>query len=166
MTPAFLSALAKTLGYEGGFVCHPADPGGCTNWGITQRTYDAYRKTVGKSPQSVELMDDDEMRTIYHDDYWQAVSGDLLPERLAAAVFDMAVHSGPWNARLTLQRSLGVRADGVIGPVTLAAAKNGSVLAFLKKRAGFIQDLISARPSQVVFLEGWINRLLEEAWNP
>ena len=166
MTPAFLNALAKTLGYEGGISDHPEDGGGRTNWGITQRTYDAYRRTTGEAPRPVDDMTDREMREIYWNDYWLPCRCDDLPPPIARAVFDMAVNSGVWNAKITLQRSLHVRADGVIGPGTIEEAKRSSVLPFLRKRAGFIQEIIATKPSQVVFLEGWINRLIEQAWNP
>jgi lysozyme family protein len=166
VSPAFLDALAKTLAHEGGLSDHPLDAGGRTNMGITQRTYDTYRRTSGESARAVDDMTDREMREIYHDNYWLPCHCDDLPPPLARAVFDMAVNSGPWNAKLTLQRALRVKADGVIGPVTVAAAKHASVLPFLKKRAGFIQEIIADKPSQVAFLEGWINRLLDQAWNP
>lgn len=39
----FEPALAFVLRWEGGFVDNPADPGGRTNKGITQKVYDAWR---------------------------------------------------------------------------------------------------------------------------
>ena len=36
-------SLHWVLQHEGGFSDHKADPGGATNKGITQKTYDAYR---------------------------------------------------------------------------------------------------------------------------
>ena len=39
----FERALTFVLRWEGGYVDHPADPGGATNYGVTQRTYDAWR---------------------------------------------------------------------------------------------------------------------------
>lgn len=165
MSQAFLDALRQTLNYEGGYVHHPADAGGATNYGITQRTYDAYRKTVGREIRSVESIDDNEVSAIYHDNYWQPCGCDSLPAPLAAVVFDMAVHSGPWNAKLTLQRALGVRADGVIGEVTIRSAKatHGAVLRFLKGRAGVLAEIIQTKPSQSVFLHGWMSRILDQA---
>lgn len=166
MSPAFRRALDRTLGYEGGLVAHPADPGGRTYQGVTQRTYDAHRKHRGLPGRLVDLMDDGERDEIYHENYWRPCNCDSLPPRLAEAVFDMAVNSGPRNAGITLQRAARVRVDGHIGPMTVIAAQNVSALEFLRKRAAFIQDLIDAKPSQVVFLEGWINRLLDQAWSP
>lgn len=38
-------ALSGVLAHEGGHGNKPADPGGATMKGVTQRVYDAYRKT-------------------------------------------------------------------------------------------------------------------------
>lgn len=168
MTPAFRKALAITAGFEGEFSNHPLDRGGRTYRGVTQKTYDNFRRTIAQPSRPVEQADDWEIERIYFDDYWAPCNCDALPERLGQCVFDMAVNSGPWNAKLTLQEALHVRADGVIGPLTVrsAHATPDASLLFLKRRAAFIQELISARPSQVAFLEGWIVRLLEQAWRP
>ena len=109
------------LAYEGGFVNHPKDPGGATNQGITQRTYDAYRRRIGHATQSVRMIDNVERDTIYRVQYWDAIRGDDLPGGVDAAVYDFAVNSGPSRAAKFLQRIVGVKQDGVIGLQTLDA---------------------------------------------
>ncbi|MFC0282395.1 glycosyl hydrolase 108 family protein [Camelimonas abortus] len=42
----YKEALSAVLKHEGGYVNHPADPGGATNRGVTQRVYDAERSGV------------------------------------------------------------------------------------------------------------------------
>jgi lysozyme family protein len=169
VSPAFEAALEFTLHpeIEGGLSDHPRDRGGRTNHGITQKTYDAYRTSTGQERRLVDLIEEREMRAIYHDDYWVPCNCDALAPALAAAVFDMAVNSGVWNAKIALQRAVHVRADGVVGPVTVAASKATPdvILRFLEKRMAYIQDVLFARPSQVEFLEGWGIRLLRQAWN-
>lgn len=49
---------------EGGYVNHPKDPGGATNYGITQRVYDSYRKDRGQSARSVKQISADEVAAI------------------------------------------------------------------------------------------------------
>jgi lysozyme family protein len=166
VTPAFRDALALTLEHEGGFSNHPLDRGGRTYRGVTQKTYDHFRRTIGQVMRPVEQSDEWEIDRIYFDDYWVPCNCDALPVRLGQVVFDMAVNSGGWNAKLALQEALRVRGDGVIGPKTVAAAhaEPEAVRLFLEKRMAFIQDLISASPSQVAFLEGWGVRLIRQAW--
>lgn len=167
MTTSFDTALERTLGFEGGLSDNALDRGGRTNYGITQVTYDRWRSAKNLPCRPVDLIEDNEVRDIYHEEYWETCNCDALPERLAAVVFDMAVNSGPWNAKLTLQRALGTKGDGVIGPETIRLANDAgeeAVLRFLKRRACFIEDLLQTRPSQVAFLSGWIGRLLDQAW--
>jgi hypothetical protein len=120
--------------------------------------------------RTVELIEDHELRRIYRENYWDACGCDNLPPALAAAVFDMAVNSGPWNAKLTLQRALMVKADGVIGPATILAAKSlpDAVLRFLKRRGQFIQEVLTTRPDQwkgVVFvLRAGSTACIDQAW--
>lgn len=161
---SFDTALSKTLGFEGGLSDNPLDHGGRTKWGITQATYDAWRSRQGLATRPVDELTERERDLIYREEYWDPIHGDELPERLGELVFDMAVNSGVRAAKLTLQRSLGVDADGVMGEKTIAAAQEASPLAFLKRRVAFIRDLIRNSPGQVEFLAGWVNRLLEQAW--
>ena len=52
----FDSALPFILHWEGGFVNDPADHGGRTMKGITQRVYTAYRAQRGLIDQDVKLI--------------------------------------------------------------------------------------------------------------
>ncbi|MBK8916349.1 MAG: hypothetical protein IPM64_17430 [Phycisphaerales bacterium] len=164
---SFESALAKTLGFEGGVSDHASDRGGLTKWGVTQKTYDVWRITTGQPVRPVTDLDQAEMRAIYLDLYWFPAACDQLPEALGEVVFDMAVNSGPRAAVKALQRALDVPADGLPGPQTIAAACAAGpaiALSFLKQRGALYRDIVRADPSQVAFLAGWINRLLDQAW--
>jgi len=59
--------LRITLKHGGGFSDHPADPGGATMRGVTQRTYDGYRKRRGLSPRPVREIEEHELQDIYRD---------------------------------------------------------------------------------------------------
>lgn len=159
-------ALERTLGVEGGLSDDPLDRGGRTNYGITQPSYDAWRIATGQPRQQVDLITDAEVRAIYLADYWMPCRCDEMPAALATVVFDMAVNSGVWNAKLALQRALGVKTDGIVGSATLSAIATvpDIVLRFLKQRAGLVAEIVIDRPSQSAFLHGWINRLLDQAW--
>lgn len=166
MSASFDKALAFTLGIEGGESDDPVDHGGLTNHGVTQAEYDRWRDRHQLARQSVDDITTDELRALYFEDYWTPCRCEELPPGLGAAVFDMAVNSGTWNATLTLQEALRVRSDGVIGEVTLLAAHNAvdPVLDFLKARARFFRDDVARDPTQLKFLHGWFDRLLDQAW--
>lgn len=124
MTASNFAKLLKPLvGIEGGVSDRPlkADPGGLTNKGVTQATYDLYRKSRGLALRSVRALTQAEMTEIYKVQFWDAVKGDSLPGGLDWAVFDFAVNSGASRAVKELQRVLGVKLDGIVGLDTLGA---------------------------------------------
>lgn len=162
----FTRALRLLLGHEGTLSDHAADRGGRTNFGITQATYDDWRRRQKKATRPVDEIGATEVRAIYKADYWDAVRGDDLPWHLAYPSFDAAVNSGPVRARQWLQKGLGVTVDGDIGPITLGAAEASSrdaAVAVVRARGDFIVDLVRRDPTQMVFLRGWIRRLLDVA---
>lgn len=103
----FETALKFTLAREGGFVNHPKDPGGATNLGITQATYNAHRKANGLGAKSVAEITHEEARRIYYEGYWIPAGCEELPSPLDVAHFDAAVNHGVGNAKILLSRSKG-----------------------------------------------------------
>lgn len=157
----FEAALARVLAHEGGYVDHPSDPGGATNMGITHATLAAWRgRPVSKA--DVRALGQREAAAIYRARYWEPIRGDDLPGGLDYATFDAAVHSGPSRAVRWLQAALGVARDGIVGPVTLAAARAAGADALdraVASRRAFLMSL-AAWPT---FGRGWGRRLDEVA---
>lgn len=93
------------------------DPGGMTMDGIVQREYDRWRRAQGLPTQWVKKISGDEVRTIYHDDYWLP-NCPKLPTGLDLCVFDTNVNNGVHAGTVLLQRVLAIADDGVWGPAT------------------------------------------------
>lgn len=152
----FDQAFDILLKHEGGFSDHPADRGGKTHYGITE----AVAREVGYRGDMRELPLDLAKR-IYKDRYWDAVRADELPEAVRYAVFDAAVNSGPRQAIRWLQRAVGVRDDGIIGPQTLAAVRAANperlLRRFLSQRLRFMTNL----PNWGSFSRGWARRIAD-----
>lgn len=159
----FESALPFVLRWEGGFVDHPADPGGRTNKGVTQRVYDAWRRRQGLAQRDVKLIEHDEVHRIYETGYWIPPRCDLLASPLGLVQFDTAVNMGAGRAVRFLQRAAGCGVDGDFGPVTeraVAACDVGALVgAYCDLREAFYRQIVRNKPSQQVFLRGWMNRL-------
>lgn len=103
----FERALMFSLQWEGGYVNHPLDPGGATNLGITQATYNAWRKSKKLAVQPVLLISRSEAVTIYHERYWIPAVGrdEQMQWPLSAVVFDSAVNCGVGRAKQWLSRA-------------------------------------------------------------
>jgi len=163
----FNEDLKLILEFEGGYVNNPNDSGGATNKGITQYTYSNYRQNHKLSFNPVEKISDDEVSAIYTD-FYNSCGADkvtLINPRLATQLFDFAINAGPTQAIKTLQRSLGVYADGIIGPITLNSINNIIDQARVSKsfalfRVAFYFKLVQMKPSQRQFLMSWLSRPL------
>lgn len=127
MTPAFQRAHAFVAEWEGGFVDDPQDPGGATKWGVTIRTLIAKGLDLNNdgaiNRQDIHDMTPGQAERIYWESYWQASGAPDLPEGLALVHYDSAVNQGPGRAARFLQKSVGAKVDGIIGPKTLAAVR-------------------------------------------
>lgn len=151
MKDNFENCLAISLPYEGGYVNHPKDPGGPTNKGITQRTLSAY---LGRpaSIKDVKTISTQTVKDIYKEQYWDRIWGDKLPLGLDLAVFDYAVNSGISQAVKTMQREVGIKADGVMGLKTLDAINVTIAKIGLPK---LVQNYCTARYSFLKKLRTW-----------
>jgi lysozyme family protein len=78
-------------------------------------------------------------------------------------LFDTGVLMGVRRAAQFLQASLGHTVDGKITSKTLTAANAADLVALTKKildrREARLKAIVQAKPSQKVFLKGWMNRL-------
>lgn len=162
-------SISIILQLEGGFVDNPDDPGGATNMGITQTTYDDWRASAivvpsePPKPRSVSLLTSQEAWLLYSENYWRPARASAMDWPLNLVHFDSAVNHGVRKAARLLQEVLGVSIDGAIGPITMAALGGmGSYTTaekLLWKRLGFYY-VISQTPKQLQFLRGWISRLM------
>lgn len=172
--------IEEVIEREGGYVNHPADRGGPTNWGITQSVARAqgYHGDMRRLPQATAA-------SIYKRLYWISPGFSkiaLIAPKLAEEMFDTGINMGTGTATGFLQRALNalnrnakdygdIKVDRRFGPATLSALSR-----FLKKRGPAGQSvmlkavealqgahylrLAETRPSQEAFLYGWLaNRI-------
>ena len=155
----FEIALEFTLRWEGGFVNDPADPGGATNQGITQRVYNRYRAKRNLPQRSVAQIGPAEVREIYLSDYWQRGLCDRLPLPVDLVHFDNTVNLG--RPVQLLQAVAGVTVDGILGVVTLKAVREYAPRELAQSlcwaRMGYHVFSLS-RAKNVRFIAGWLNR--------
>jgi lysozyme family protein len=127
----FAKIINFVLQEEGGYVNHPSDPGGETNYGISKRSHP---EVDIKNLTKVGAID------IYRKEYWNPAWEELgFP--LAACMMDTAVNMGPGRAKQFLDKC------------------GGSYVQYLQLRIARYKDIISARPASKVFEKGWMNRM-------
>lgn len=192
---SYLDALQVILINEGatdlakgdtGKVDNPKDPGGRTNFGITQATYSAWRRRHDLPVADVFDCTILEMQALYETLYWQDSGAELCEDygraKLALAVFDMGVNMGIDRSRKYLQDAIGVKVDGVLGPNTKRALASCDELTAFRRfqdmRARFhlvrcdidtrehasileVAGLPTPKPKadQKVFLNSWLSRM-------
>ncbi|OJF91171.1 hypothetical protein AX761_22635 [Rhizobium sp. 58] len=134
--------LPITLAFEGGWSNHPKDPGGATMNGVTQRTYDGYRRKLGLSLRSVKFMTLVEREEIYRVGYWAASGCETLLAGVDLVTFDGSVNSGVSRSKKWLASSIST--DG-----------KTTIQKYCKARLGFVRGL----KTWTTFGKGWSRRI-------
>lgn len=159
-----LTVIHKILQREGSYVNHPADAGRATNWGITE----------GNWPHG-DVRDITREEAIgFYSGMWDSEGVGDLPLWVQDVFFDTLVHSGKSRAVKILQKTVnaltdaGLQVDGGCGLLTKAALAKACHTyghtfsnAYVDQRLRFLANLVASKPSQVVFLRGWVARCLD-----
>ena len=160
MKENLLPAMEHMLKHEGGFVNHPADPGGMTNLGVTQRVWENWLgHPVGE--KEMRALTPAIVAPMYKKQYWDKVAGDRLPSGVDYIVFDAAVNSGPGRAAKWLQMVVNVSADGAIGPVTLKAVAAMPVDQLIEDYQAMRLEFLKNLSTWDTFGRGWGRRVAE-----
>lgn len=152
--------ITHEIQLEGGntLTDNPADAGGRTIYGISEKANpDLWRNGPPSEAQA---------RQRYLDRYVVQPGFNHIADRhLQAQLVDFGVTASPVVAIQKLQTAIGVTPDGVLGPQTLAAVIAADARVLNNKlavaRALMICRIVQAKPTQLTFLEGWIDRSLQ-----
>lgn len=137
------------------------DRGGPTKWGITLKAWEAY---VGHSctEDDIKTITQTQARVFYEEEYVRAPRFNLLPEPICSMVVDCGVNHGPRAASKWVQRAVGARQDGHIGPNTIAAVEATNPLTTYLRICAFRMKLygriVTKDPTQAENAWGWNNR--------
>lgn len=177
MTKIFDTIQGFTARWEGGFVDHPNDPGGATNFGVSLR----WLKDAGIDVNKDGKIDVNDVRNLtpalaaqlFKKHFWDKLDLDGLPPRTAAATYDAAVNTGRSQAGKFLQRACNsfpgdkLPETGNILTLTRARAKalddRALALKCIQMREDFHKRLADSSPypdgrDYRPFLKGWLSR--------
>ena len=162
---------------EGGYSNNPLDAGGETISGIARNAnpdwqgwpmIDRWKERGLRGKELEKLAKSDPyfvslVNALYRGKYWNVAKCDNMPELLKYPLFSCAVNCGPKVAIKLLQRAAGVKDDGIFGRITRTACERipqrELCALFCEKWENYYRAIVKNKPSQAVFLKGWLNRI-------
>ncbi|MGL5356059.1 MAG: glycoside hydrolase family 108 protein [Cetobacterium sp.] len=157
-------AFDRVIGHEGGFTDDPQDranwtSGTCgvgkcngTKYGLSAMTYPTL------DIRNITL---NQAKDIYKRDWWDKLGMGRYPTALSYQMFDAAINHGSGRAIQFLQKAVGTKADGIIGPKTLTAMdaldKNDLLILFLAERLQYFTEVKTWK----TYCTGWTRRVVQ-----
>jgi lysozyme family protein len=150
----FEQALEFVFAHEGCFSDDPADSGGLTRWGISQKNH---------PDVDIRNLTQEQATKIYQSEYWDACKCGEMPPALAFVLFDMAVNQGAGVAVRDLQKLLNVKVDGIIGAETMAMIGLLSDIGVEKMVISLTTERVYryAALGKIGYMRGWAKRAIE-----
>lgn len=172
--------LTGLYGREGGYVDHPNDRGGKTRYGITEQVarqwgYTGHMRDFPKHCTPSAPVCADRIYTVTYIERPGFKPMAAIEPAVLDELVDTGVLSGPpvaaqfFQTALNVRCNAGITVDKKVGPRTIAAYRDcqrryGKVVACVTVLNGmdamqedFFRRIVERRPSQRVFLKGWIN---------
>jgi len=164
-------AVQVVIEHEGGYVNHPSDPGGATNFGVSLRFLKSLGVAIGDLDDDGDVDDADIKlitlgfaRSIYKQCWWDKYSYHRITNKgVAIKLLDFAVNMGHTRAVINLQRAVRAASgialinDGILGNKTIRAVNlckdEPLTVAYMCETAGFYRSL-----NKPDFITGWLNR--------
>lgn len=171
----FPEALRHILRHEGGYVDHPADPGGATKYGMSLRTLRAQGDLEWDvdgdgdvDAADVRALTPEDAARYYREHWWDRYGfGRLHSGPAAIKLMDMAINMGAAQAVQLAQQAAvicgrDIAVDGAFGPRTAAALDLIPIRdlrhALCGVQAGYYAGLVRMRSSFRAFERGWMAR--------
>lgn len=164
----FEDFAGKLMRWEGGYVNHPLDKGGPTKYGVILSVWQEH----GHDKDGDSDIDADDIKRLTEEDahriakkiFWDYFQADLIKNSsVAEFIVDWGYNSGRKTVAKIVQRLVKTDCDGVVGPKTLTAINSADqemlFYALKIERKLFLNNIIKRKPDQVVFYNGWMNRV-------
>lgn len=164
----FESFAGKLLRLEGGYANHPLDRGGPTKYGVILTVWQEHGHDKDGDgdidAEDIKKLSEGDAKYIAKKIFWDYFLADLiLNQSLAEFIVDWGYNSGRKTVAKIVQRVAKATVDGIVGPQTVTAincADQELLFNALKiERKVFLNNIIKRRPDQIVFYDGWMNRV-------
>ena len=175
----FDEAIKVVLIHEGGFVDHPSDPGGATNYGVSLRFLKGLSLEFGDinkdgviNVEDIKNMNICDAQKVYKSQWWDKYKyGMIVDQTIATKIFDFSVNMGARQAHKLLQRAINeafgmnLTVDGIIGPATRGVINSANddieqelLTAYAEEAWKFYQLIMKRNPRLKAFQNGWKKR--------
>ena len=173
----FERSIAFSLKWEGGrnFIvvdgkpvikgAAKADAGGATAYGVTWQTLKTAHKQGIVGHDDICKLTLDEAKLIYKKNYWDKYGWDEIEWPACLCCLDCCINHGGFATilqRAEVDCGQKVTVDGKFGPKTFAALKACKPFeladAIYRERVKYYHRIVTNKPSQKVFLRGWLRR--------
>lgn len=153
----FDDAFHALIGNEGQYVDNPADPGGATMWGITERVARAHGYTGRMQDLPLPTAKDIAKRC-----YWDTLSLDHFDIRVAFSIFDTNYNGG--HTVIWMQGAAKCAVDGILGPATLEAVRTTDPMTFVARWNSLRLQYFTSLRTWPTFGKGWARRVANNLW--
>lgn len=158
----FPAVMEEVFAHEGGLSMLRSDPGNWTGGkvGVGELRGTNYGIASHAHPNvDIQGLTKAEAREIYRKEYWFPIKGSSLPAGIDLVTMDASVNSGLGRGPRWTQQALGVKADSIIGPRTLAAAGASDHAAVVVKACAIRMGFLRGLRTFTTFGRGWSRRV-------
>ena len=160
----FDEAFKRLIGHEGGYSTDRRDPGNWTGGRVGVGTLKGTKFGLAANTYpnlDIKSLTLAQAKAIYKKDWWDKLGADGMHSAIVFQLWDFAINAGKSRAIKELQQAVGVPADGIIGPQTLAAVNahdlNDVILSLTAERLKFYTSLSTFK----TYGKGWTNRVAD-----
>lgn len=160
----FDEAFKRLIGHEGGYSADRRDPGNWTGGRVGVGTLKGTKFGLAANTYpnlDIKNLTLAQAKAIYKKDWWDKLGADGMHSAIVFQLWDFAINAGRSRAIKELQQAVGVPADGIIGPQTLAAVNshdlNDVILSLTAERLKFYTSLSTFK----AYGKGWTNRVAD-----
>lgn len=150
----FITTLWKPLmQVEGGAKLHKVsgDSGGWTKYGVSYNN----NKDYFYSLDDFKNITEEQAQLIAFSKYYLTAGTQFVAQDAKDMYFDISFNMGQIRAIKMAQRCLGLKQDGIIGPITKYKMATLTEAQLTKERVAFYWSLVRLKK----FLKGWLNRV-------
>lgn len=173
----FNKTFQLMIANEGGYNNDPDDPGGETYKGVARKIHskwdgwtniDILKRQAG-FPANLDKDQDlqEAVSHFYRVTFWDQMNGDqIINQDVANSIFDFGVNAGLSTSSSLAQMVVGTKADGVIGPQSIASLNSFDpehfLAAFTVAKIARYVNIVKKRPTSRKYFYGWVCRALGE----